>query len=329
MLNRIAYGTSAAVMFMVVMAFDAVFALQQSQSNPTGIWCFGSLVPIALGIIVILCAVELVKLLRSVGHRPHTAFAIIMCVVLVASPWLCAGGVLGESQVDVEALQWQVVWIVVAVFGAVFLQLARGVSLTTMGDLGSTWLIVLYLGLLPSFAVQLRCDYDLGDPTEGVANLLFILVVAFASDVGALYIGRAIGRHKLAPTISPGKSVEGFVGGVAGSVAVAVGLWFAAGLVAGVGSDQAGEISRLGEWLDRGTSLLNRMSVLQVIIFGAVMSIAGQFGDLFESLLKRSAQVKDSSDLIPGLGGVLDVIDSAIFACPAAWFLLTRVWGVV
>jgi len=328
-LNRIAYGTFAAATFIIVMAFDAILAMRQSQSNPSAIWCYGSLVPLAICVIVVVCAMELVTLLRNAGQHPHSVFAIIMCVILVASPWLCAGGILGESQVDVEAIQWQVVWIVVAVFGAVFLQFARGAGPSAMADLASTWLVVLYLGLLPSFAVQIRCDYDLANPTEGIGNLLVILLIAFASDVGALYVGRAIGRHKLAPTVSPGKSIEGFVGGVAASVAVALGLWFAAGFVATIANGQSAEIDTLAEWLDRGTSLLTRMSLLQVITLGAVMSIAGQFGDLFESMLKRCAQVKDSSDLIPGLGGILDVIDSAIFACPAAWFLLTRAWGVV
>ena len=80
---------------------------------------------------------------------------------------------------------------------------------------------------------------------------------------------------------------------------------------------------------DQFTSLVARMSLMQAIVFGLVISIMTQIGDLFESVIKRAAQVKDSSNLVPGMGGVLDVIDGVIFAGPAAWFLLTRTWGLV
>lgn len=71
------------------------------------------------------------------------------------------------------------------------------------------------------------------------------------------------------------------------------------------------------------------LDLSQVIVFGIAMSVSSQMGDLFESLVKRSAQVKDSSKLVPGMGGVLDVVDGAVFAVPLAWFLLTRLWHVV
>jgi phosphatidate cytidylyltransferase len=116
------------------------------------------------------------------------------------------------------------------------------------------------------------------------------------SDSAQYYTGRALGRHKLAPSISPNKTVEGAIGGmVFGTAAMTLG----------------------GLWVFRGVSpLLLILSSLAVVVVGMV-------GDLFESLLKRSAGVKDSSSLIPGHGGVLDRIDSWLFAAPV-YYVFTR-----
>jgi phosphatidate cytidylyltransferase len=117
--------------------------------------------------------------------------------------------------------------------------------------------------------------------------------VIWAGDVAAYYAGRALGRHKLAPTISPNKTVEGSIAGLAGSIL-------------------AGTL--LGSWL-----LQRQISFLALASLAA--AIAGQLGDLAESALKRSSGVKDSSSLLPGHGGMLDRLDSLIFAAPVFyWF---------
>jgi len=123
--------------------------------------------------------------------------------------------------------------------------------------------------------------------------VLVLMGTIFAGDAAAYYGGRALGRHKLAPTISPNKTVEGSIFGLAGSVLAGVGL---------------------------GSSLLGApVTLLAVASFTA--GIAGQLGDLTESALKRSAGVKDSSSLLPGHGGMLDRLDSMMFAAPVFfWF---------
>ena len=146
----------------------------------------------------------------------------------------------------------------------------------------------------------------LSQQENGASLLVFLLLVVWAGDIAALYIGRTWGRKKLAPAISPGKTWEGSIASVAGSIAVACLLfWLAARLQA---RDFAvlsypGAISR---WL----------------ILAAILNVAAQVGDLVESALKRGAGVKDSGSLLPGHGGVLDRIDALLIAAPVLWYAL-------
>jgi len=144
---------------------------------------------------------------------------------------------------------------------------------------------VLYIGWLLSYLVSLR-------GLEDGRNWIFLaLFTTFASDTAAFFIGRALGRHPLAPNISPGKTWEGAVGGVLGAVLVS--LFFV---------------------LPTPLSLNPYLNWGQAILLGLLVSVFGQIGDLTESLLKRNVGVKDSGTLIPGHGGVLDRVDSIVFA---------------
>jgi phosphatidate cytidylyltransferase len=151
-----------------------------------------------------------------------------------------------------------------------------------LGDVGIAVLPVLYIGLpLGALAAVLI--------VAGREALLLLMAAIVVSDSAQYYTGRAFGRRPLAPAISPKKTREGAVGGlVFGTAAFVLG----------------------GRWLFPETSLV------MLVLVGATIAAAGMIGDLFESLLKRSAGVKDSSHLIPGHGGVLDRIDSWLFAAP-------------
>jgi len=128
--------------------------------------------------------------------------------------------------------------------------------------------------------------------------LLYLLVLVWVGDTAAYFAGRALGRHKLAPSLSPGKTVEGTVGSVA--VTVAVGYWLFEIWVAPAGT-----------WALHG------------LLLPLLVNAGSQLGDLAESALKRSAGVKDSSSLLPGHGGMLDRIDGLLFAAPALWYYWT------
>jgi phosphatidate cytidylyltransferase len=126
-------------------------------------------------------------------------------------------------------------------------------------------------------------------------ELLLILSVIWAGDVAGYGVGRKWGRHKIVPRISPHKSLEGYVAGLLGSL-VAAAFW--------------------------GSYFLPSWTMLDLLLTGLVLAAAGMVGDLFESMIKRSADLKDSSNLLPGHGGILDRLDSLFFALPAYYCLL-------
>jgi phosphatidate cytidylyltransferase len=177
----------------------------------------------------------------------------------------------------------------------------RGPGRRPIGAAAATLFGVLYTGGMLCFAYALRYhNYTVGAPA-GTALLIYPLVLTWTSDTGAFAVGRAVGRRKLIPSVSPGKTVEGALGAL---VACAVVSWL---------------YSRL---------LLTRFAELglapwSAVLFGVAISAAVQLGDLAESLIKREVGVKDSSHLIPGHGGVLDRIDGMIFALPTAYLLFT------
>jgi phosphatidate cytidylyltransferase len=145
---------------------------------------------------------------------------------------------------------------------------------------------IVYIPLFLSFLVLIRNGED------GIKWIYFLLVVVFIGDVGALYAGTFLGKHKLAPAVSPGKTIEGSAGGIIVNLA-------------------AGSLFKL--------FFMPQYSWGLCLLFSVSAGIAGQIGDLFESELKRSAGVKDSGGILPGHGGILDRIDALLFASPVAW----------
>jgi phosphatidate cytidylyltransferase len=165
---------------------------------------------------------------------------------------------------------------------------SRAPAVGVLGDVGATCFPMLYLGLPLGAIVALHAAF-------GARAVLLLLVVIVVSDTAQYYAGRLFGRRKLSPVISPKKTLEGALGGfvVAPIAAVVVARW----------------------WLPEVPP--GRMSLIALALVGL-----GIAGDLFESLLKRSAGLKDSSALIPGHGGVLDRIDALLFAAPAFYLFL-------
>lgn len=165
-----------------------------------------------------------------------------------------------------------------------FYLLSYGHILDLERDLMVHTLGLLYLPLLLGHFIWLRYM------PQGELWVLWLLAVMFAGDTSAFYSGRAWGQRKLYPEVSPGKTWVGAAGGVAASLAVGIGL---------------------GRWL------LPQMEVSSLIWLALLLALVGLVGDLFESMLKRQAQVKDAGELLPGHGGLLDRLDSLLFAAPA------------
>ena len=155
----------------------------------------------------------------------------------------------------------------------------------------------IYVGFLLGHGLALR---DLGPFDEVGRNwLLLAVLVTFASDTGAYLVGRAVGRHAMAPNISPAKTWEGSAGGFAGAMMAALAL---------------------GLLLDLGVALW------QVIVTGAAAGVLAQCGDLLESKLKRLSETKDAGSIILGHGGVLDRVDSIVISIPAVYYLAAVVF---
>jgi phosphatidate cytidylyltransferase len=162
--------------------------------------------------------------------------------------------------------------------------------------------VLAYLGLLPCFLAQARWLYP-NQPERGSVALAMLIFVPKCCDIGAYGTGRVLGRHPMTPVLSPKKTWEGAAGGLT------------LGTLAAIGIDRLGPAPLLGE------------SLGWEIGFGVTLGIAGMLGDLAESLVKRDCRRKDASTVVPGFGGVLDVVDSVIFAAPFGYLWLRSLAG--
>ncbi|MFQ6027339.1 MAG: phosphatidate cytidylyltransferase [Dehalococcoidia bacterium] len=249
-------------------------------------------------------------------------FPWLLFLVLVASVLALAEFYRLLPQEDIQlpaalGIVWVVAWVVgaQASTGLSNFLLISGIILLVGSFIALLWLIAfyrggnplqaavylvggpIYVGFLLSHALTLR---ELDPLTDLDRNwLLFALLVTFATDTGAFFTGRSIGRHPLVPNISPNKTWEGAVGG------------FLAAIVAALLLDQFFTLG-LPRW--------------QPPLIGATVGVVAQWGDLLESKLKRISQVKDAGSLIPGHGGMLDRLDSILLAIPAVYYLLSTVF---
>ncbi len=266
------------------------------------IWYGGYPLAIVLGAAAALGARELFDLATRGNVRPLRPLGITSAALF--PPLVYWAGATAESR----AGAWQAAPYVGAVWVIVLLTwvlAARRPADRPVSVAGITFLAVVYTGALPAFLLAIRHgQYGLRS-WPGAWLVFFPLVVTWVCDTAAMFGGRAFGGPKLAPLVSPGKTRSGSVAGLFGGLLVAP--LFAA-LV----------FSRVGPEIPLG----------QLLVIAGVLSVVGQIGDLAESLFKREAGVKDSSQLIPGHGGVLDRFDSLYFVIPTA-AALYRGFGVI
>lgn len=266
-------------------------------------------------VLIVLCIMglrELRRMARAAGTDLLSVSATLGTLMIATQPiWYKFGpadGLFGENVqiisyasmlLPVDA--WCIVGLIVA---AMFLeQMIRHRLDGALGRLGMTALAVVYLGVGAAIflAILIETRWD------GVPALVLFLAGVKGTDIGAYFTGSAIGRHKLIPWLSPGKSWEGLVGGLATAAGACVLVAWAFDMKLSLGWEFEYETD---------------FSLIWAAAFGAAIGAVGQFADLCESLLKRSASVKDSASLVPEFGGVLDVVDSPLLAAPAGWILI-------
>ncbi len=175
----------------------------------------------------------------------------------------------------------------------------RGVNERPIEAVATTLFGIAYTGGLLSFGLGIRYHRFAADDRAGAALLFLPVLMTWGNDIGAYAFGRLFGQRKLFPSVSPGKTVAGAVGGVAGSIAV---CWLYVVYI-------LAPVAELG------------LTVTRILVLALAVCVAAQIGDLAESLLKREAGVKNSSGVLPGHGGVLDRIDSLLFVLPIAFIL--------
>jgi phosphatidate cytidylyltransferase len=255
------------------------------------IWFGGPALVSMLSLASGLAAWEYYRLAEARGVRPLRALGIVLSAVI---PMLVHARFVGfwVPPVSLVALLIPVL-LTVTLF-------ARGVSGAPMAVVGDTLAGVVYTGGMLSFAYALRYHEFVVDAAGGTALVMLPVLVTWLNDSGAYFAGRTFGRAKLMPTVSPKKTWAGAYGAVITSVAA---TWIIAAFI----------LPRLAHLT---------LGIPGIIVVGIGLSLAAQVGDLAESMFKREAGVKDSSQLIPGHGGVLDRVDSLLFTLPVGYVLL-------
>jgi phosphatidate cytidylyltransferase len=278
------------------------------------------ILPSIVGVLVLtgmaaLALVEFYGIQRNAGIPAFRNIGIVSGVALLVASYVSlnitvlAGDTVQDSWRELPALV-----ITLVIFIIFVRQFPQKLNPQPLPTIACTMLGLVYVPLLLMFILNLCFRWT---PTAwnapfsptATALIVYLVLVVKASDMGAYFVGSLIGRHKMFPRISPGKTWEGLAGG------------FLAGIAA----------SMILAWLWRSpapgglpVAEFGRLSLTwgHTLFLGAFLAAIGVIGDLVESLLKRSAGLKDSGRLFPGMGGILDVLDSLLFAAPAMYFYL-------
>jgi phosphatidate cytidylyltransferase len=235
--------------------------------------------------VVGLASIEFFEKVSEKGYHPATVVGIVGCTAApLATYWV------GETALPLL--------MVLAFAAACATYIASsGVESNPMPNIAITLLGVTWIGVLGSFGAIILAISNIGDNPIGTDTLLLLALGVVANDVGALFVGSAIGKTPLRAWISPNKTVEGFVGGTA--------MTFLAMIVVHL-TDRSDTWNSMGD----------------LLILAAVVSIAAPLGDLTESMFKRNLDVKDFGNLVKGHGGVLDRFDGFLFTLPAVYYLI-------
>jgi len=255
-----------------------------------------------LAVTMAICGFGLYEFYNMVEKKGSTSF--MVCGIVIGVGYMLLQFLRGANplyimpQIPFSFVAFVIITIVL------ILQILYGAPASPMFNFSLTLVGLIYVAWLFSFI--LRINYypipgvDKTVSTTGTIFLLFAVIVTKSADTFALFVGSALGKNKLAPAISPNKTVEGAIGALIGGVIVGLIFWLL-------------------------VSFPVQLSLFQICVISLTIAVIAQFGDLVESLLKRDAKIKDSGRKFPGLGGVLDLIDSLLFALPAMYFFM-KLW---
>ena len=260
---------------------------------------------VAVATVVVITLREYVELVRHYGVAPYCRVLYVLGALAVIAIAFQSGEAYLVSTTQMLFGIAGAVMLVLMFFFAIAMRrepLSDGFPAASASVFGFLYIVV-PLAML----VQLR------QQGSGAFLILYTLIVVWMGDTVAYYTGRALGRHKLAPRISPGKTWEGTAGSFIGAVVCGT-------LVFSYSPQVSSGLIRIGLLTPDQAYLPPQVPTLwQFAVLSGVLNIAAQIGDLAESLLKRGAGVKDSGNILPGHGGMLDRIDALLFAAPVVW----------
>ena len=276
------------------------------------LWLFTLLV---LGV-ALLATHEYLSILRAMGFRPlgELAYIVVACLFLLLTLAFLSNSKFVTSLAFGAAVAGIALAVALLVCPLAFLTwgMTREPLRNALPDACVSYMVLHYIGLTLACLPLLRAVGD------GGLFLFYVMLVVWAGDIAALYVGRAVGRHKLAPRVSPGKTWEGAIASGIGAILMALLLFrfvvpiykFLIAIHLLQSTDTL--------FIKAVTARLIFAPAWLVVIFAICINIAAQLGDLVESSMKRGAELKDSGSLLPGHGGVLDRIDALLFAAPVA-----------
>lgn len=251
---------------------------------PFGIWVIGWGHPYVFAATIALCSVLALHELLMMGKKKGYELPVPLCLAIAVV--ILSAFILDDLSVEMGMFVTLLVIPTSYVFSKKPLEDSLPASAIAV-------MATMYVGMLGGSIIRLRNDFP-----DGPKLIFFLAFVVWLGDAGAYYTGKNFGKHKMAPHISPKKTVEGGIGGIVTSIIAALVIHF---------------------------TFFKTFPLMHAIIAGVLLSIAGMIGDLAESMWKRSAAVKDSGTLIPGHGGFLDRFDSIFFTAPILYCYWTLI----
>lgn len=286
-------------LFSFVVLWTIVLAALFSGNRPVSNAVF-------FAIIILLAVIGLAEfygLVERIGMVCFKWVGLAGGVVLLSGTFLHLTGQLGIHGTPARVNDFETTLVIALVLGLCLRQFVSRSNTKGVLAISTTLFGLMYVPWLLNFVQKINFFPTVeGLPrVEGHYYLLYFIVVTKFSDIGAYCVGSLIGRHKMIPRISPGKTWEGLAGAIVVSTAASVGFAHLAG------------------------GRLAGMNLRHALVLGIVLSVAAVIGDLLESLFKREAGVKDSGRFLPGIGGILDLLDSLLFNAPLMYLYLRHI----
>ena len=274
-----------------------------------------------IAVVAVVCADEYLNIVASHNLKPQRTLAYVFVLAVLGDYYLSIAirglrpaGTAGWQTLRDPFAQYELLLVLVS--AAPFVMLVAAMKTEelrqALPSAAASYFAVPYIGITLGFLLFTR-----GLIPDGAFAVFYLFLVVWAGDISAYYIGRVLGRHRLAPRISPGKSWEGATASIVGSMIIGTLILVYNRPIA----------DRLFEWkLLQGGSVLSGKPISEpnaiwiAILVSTSINIAAQLGDLAESMMKRGADIKDSGTLLPGHGGILDRVDALLLASPVLWY---------